>query len=143
MAGERQPQLTGREVPDLDDAVAGTRRKPLVSRLDRNAAHPAQVPGNNAHELPRRMVRRLDRARRLVQRERLRELRGVGKSGHALLRRRVDGGYHPGRVGGRPSCDGLAHLFGARGPDWALLANEGGGELFVVFVFVVHFHRQT
>jgi hypothetical protein len=63
MTGERQPQLTRSEVPDLDDAVRGTSCEPHVSGLDSNAAHPGdptQVPGNNAHELPWCMVCRLE-----------------------------------------------------------------------------------
>jgi hypothetical protein len=62
MTGERQAQLAGRQIPNLDDAVPCTGCKPLVSRLDSNAAHPTQVARNNAHELPRCMVCGLDGA---------------------------------------------------------------------------------
>lgn len=57
---EREAQLARREVPDLDDAVARTSRKPLVPGLDRNAAYPPEVPGDDTRELPWWVVRRLD-----------------------------------------------------------------------------------
>ena len=66
MAGERQPQLTRRKVPDFDDAVSCAGCEPFVARLDGDAAYPAQVPGNDTHELPWRMIRRLDGACRFV-----------------------------------------------------------------------------
>ena len=80
VTGEREPQLTGREVPDLDDAVPGTGCEPLVSGLDGDTAHPSQVPGNDAHELPWCMVRRLDGARGFVKCECLGEFGCVGES---------------------------------------------------------------
>jgi hypothetical protein len=137
---ERQPQLTRREVPDLDDAVPGTGCEPLVARLDGDAAHPSQVPGNNAHELPWGMVRWLDGACRFVQRECLRELGRIGERRHPLLGCRVDGSYHSRRLGRWPRGYSFAHLFGARWPNWDLLAYEGGGKLLVVFVFIIHFY---
>lgn len=73
VTSERQPQLTRREIPNFDDAVTGTGCKPFVTRLDGNAAHPTQVPRNDAHELPWCVIRRLDSPRGFVQRERLGE----------------------------------------------------------------------
>lgn len=40
---QRQPQRSRSEIPDLDGPVASAAGKPLVSRLDGQAAHPAQV----------------------------------------------------------------------------------------------------
>jgi hypothetical protein len=42
----------GGEVPDFDSSVPGARCKPLVPGFDADAAHPAQVSGDDAHELP-------------------------------------------------------------------------------------------
>ena len=143
MTGERETQLARREVPYFDDAVPCAGCEPLVARLDGDAAYPTQVPRNDTHELPWRMICRFDGARRFVQRERLREFGRVAERRHPLLGRRIDRSYHPGRLGRRPSGDGFARLLWACWPNRDLLAYEGGGELFVMFVFVVHFHGQT
>jgi hypothetical protein len=59
----------------LDDPISRAGSKPVIARLNRDASHPAQVPRDDAHELPRGVVRGLDGARLLVERERLREVR--------------------------------------------------------------------
>lgn len=57
--GERELKLARRHIPDLYDAIARPRGEPLVVGLDGDAADPAEVPRDNPHEFPRRMVRRL------------------------------------------------------------------------------------
>lgn len=64
----------------LDDPVSRTRRKPLVSRFDRDSPDPSEVSRDDARELPWRVVVGLDLARFSSPDEGLREerRRGVG-----------------------------------------------------------------
>lgn len=73
MSRQTELELTRCQVPYFDDAVPSTSREPLVPWLNSNGAHPAQVPRDDARELPLWMVRRFDGSRRLVQGEGLRE----------------------------------------------------------------------
>jgi hypothetical protein len=115
VAGEGEAELAGREVPDLDDAVARAGREPLVARLDRDGAHPAEVAGDDARELPVRVVRRLHGPRRLVELQRLRELGGGRK------RRR----HRRGRVVDSTDEAGLCEGSGRGGSTgWAVVSIE-------------------
>ena len=109
---QRQLQLARREVPNLDDAVPRSRGKPLIARLDSDAAHPAQVPGDDSDELPWGVVCRFDCSRRLVERERLRKLARRRERG-----RLGDGGFVDGRYHARSVVGGwrdvLASVLGA------------------------------
>ena len=73
VARERQPQLTRRKVPNLDNTIPCTRGEPLVSRLDGNAADPSQMSRNDAYKFPWCVIFWLDGTRSFVQRERLGE----------------------------------------------------------------------
>lgn len=59
----------------LNDPISRASGKPLITRFNSNTSHPAQMPRNDAHEFPRRVIRRFDGARLFVQRERLSEVR--------------------------------------------------------------------
>ena len=61
----------------LNDPISRTSSKPLVAWLNSDTPHPTQVPRYDAHEFPRRVIRRLDGARLLVERERLSEVCGA------------------------------------------------------------------
>jgi hypothetical protein len=100
VAGEGEAELAGREVPDLDDAVARAGREPLVARLDRDGTHPAEVAGDDARELPVRVVRRLHGPRRLVELQRLRELGGRRERRRHRRGRVVDRADEAGLGGG-------------------------------------------
>merc|ERR1712130_474264 len=52
MAGKRDLQLATGQVPDLDHPVRCSRCKPLVSRFNGTAAHPAHVSRYNPEEFP-------------------------------------------------------------------------------------------
>merc|ERR1719430_1277842 len=45
-------ELAAGQVPDLDHPVSRSSRKPLISRLNGTAAHPAHVSRNNSEEFP-------------------------------------------------------------------------------------------
>jgi hypothetical protein len=70
VAGQRELQFARRQVPDLDGAIGGTGREPLVTRIDGDAAHPARVARHDAHQLPRRVELGLLGFHFRVQRER-------------------------------------------------------------------------
>lgn len=53
MASKSKLERTRGEVPDLDCAIAGARDKPLVPWLNGQCANPAEMAGDDAHELPR------------------------------------------------------------------------------------------
>ncbi|GIX61556.1 non-specific serine/threonine protein kinase [Babesia caballi] len=61
---QRQLQLAGGEVPDLDQAVRAARGEPLVGHVDRHAVHPPLVADDHAVELPRRVPLGLAAAQR-------------------------------------------------------------------------------
>jgi hypothetical protein len=47
----------------LDNPISRTGSEPLVPRFDRNSPHPPKMPTNDPHQLPLRMVIRLDLTR--------------------------------------------------------------------------------
>lgn len=59
MARQRKLQLARRHVPDLDNTVTSTCRKPLIVRVNGYAPNPAQMARHDTHKLPWRMVCRL------------------------------------------------------------------------------------
>lgn len=61
----------------LNDAISRTSSKPLVAWLNSNTPYPTQVPRNDAHEFPRRVICRFDGARLFVERKRLSEICGA------------------------------------------------------------------
>ncbi len=52
---KRQTQLARRQIPNLDGSVPRARGKPLVVRLHGQRPHPAEMPADDALQLPRRM----------------------------------------------------------------------------------------
>jgi hypothetical protein len=87
VTSQGQLQLATSEVPDLrvhvnakhpgfrheaylDHTVPSTSHEPLVTRLDRNAAHPTEMTADNAHKFPWRVVIGLNLARGLASRQR-------------------------------------------------------------------------
>mmetsp|Transcript_9728 Transcript_9728/g.39391 ORF Transcript_9728/g.39391 Transcript_9728/m.39391 type:complete len:365 (+) Transcript_9728:110-1204(+) len=50
---QRQLELPGGEVPDLNRAIRGSGREPLVGGIHRDASNPTQVARDDAVELPR------------------------------------------------------------------------------------------
>lgn len=63
--GQGEPQVPRGEIPDLDRAVAGAAGEPLVVRLDGQRPDPAQMAGDDPHQLPRRVPLGLDLVRGL------------------------------------------------------------------------------
>ena len=59
----------------LNNAISRASGKPLIARFNSDTPHPAQVPRNDAHEFPGRVIRRFNGARLFMQRERLSEVR--------------------------------------------------------------------
>jgi hypothetical protein len=60
MPRQTQFELPTRQIPDLNDSVAGSRREPLVPWFHSDTAHPSQMSRNNALELPFGVVLGLD-----------------------------------------------------------------------------------
>ena len=99
VTGERQFERARGEIPNFYDTVPSAGGKPRVSRLDGDAADPAQMARDDADEFPGWVVGRFDGTRRLVEDECFGELVRGGECRGLCFGCVVDGGDHARGVG--------------------------------------------